>query len=374
MNDAHGDLRPEGDPTDASDIRSPRPPGGGSPIPSAPPTETTAPAGTATLPGGPAGGSDRPAPAGGTTTVPSGSRGVQAETAGRGTPLAGTSPDRGAGGAIATTTRPGEVETLAEDPGEPSPRPSVPPARVGEPEGGNLSPGGPRPPGFGGGPLTREPRTFQRDTGQDGRQPARGTAPGGQVSARQERREQTRTALLSAAERLWAERGIHGASLDDIAAAAGLTKGAVYSNFAGKTDLLLALLERFTSDRLGTDVCDELRSADQSRDEDERTGRGAARDGSDDRARRLALLLVEFWLYGMRDYAAGWRIADWYAERRAHMASELRDVDGIAPSERAALAMALDFGLAFQHLLDPDRVPADLYSTGIDLMLGRAAS
>ncbi|MWA03734.1 TetR family transcriptional regulator [Actinomadura sp. LD22] len=234
-------------------------------------------------------------------------------------------------------------------------------------------PGGTPPSGFGGGSVATEQRTLRRDAGQ-GRPPARGSGRPGQVNARQERREQTRTALLSAAERLWAERGIHGASLDDIAAAAGLTKGAVYSNFAGKTDLLLALLERFTSDRLGTDVCDELRSADQARGAAERAGRNASRDGSDDPARRLALLLVEFWLYGMRDYAAGWRIADWYAERRAHLASELRDVDGIAPSERAALAMALDFGLAFQHLLDPDRVPADLYSTGIDLMLGRAAS
>ena len=51
---------------------------------------------------------------------------------------------------------------------------------------------------------------------------------------RQERRAQTRAALLDAAERLWAERGIRGASLDEIAAQAGLTKGAVYSNFAGK--------------------------------------------------------------------------------------------------------------------------------------------
>ncbi|HEU5027252.1 MAG TPA: TetR/AcrR family transcriptional regulator [Spirillospora sp.] len=326
MNDAHGDLRPEGDPTDASDPRSPRPPSGGSTTPSAPPTETTA--GTATLPGGPTG-----------------------------------------GGALATTTRPGELGNGT------SPRTTVPAARAGEPENGRPPgmPGGTPPPGFGGGSVATEPRTLQRDAGQ-GRQPARGTGRAGHLNARQERREQTRTALLSAAERLWAERGIHGASLDDIAAAAGLTKGAVYSNFAGKTDLLLALLERFTSDRLGTDVCDELRSADQSRDDPERTGRNASRDGSDDPARRLALLLVEFWLYGMRDYAAGWRIADWYAERRAHLASELRDVDGIAPSERAALAMALDFGLAFQHLLDPDRVPADLYSTGIDLMLGRAAS
>ncbi|MBD2897484.1 hypothetical protein amrb99_64470 [Actinomadura sp. RB99] len=324
MNDAHGDLRPEGDPTDASDPRTPRPPSGGSTTPSAPPTETTA--GTATLPDGPA-----------------------------------------VGGALATTT-------LTEEPGESgngtSPRTAVPAARPGEPESGSQAP---LPPSFGGSPVATEPRTLQRDAGRP-QQPTRGTGRAGHMNARQERREQTRTALLSAAERLWAERGIHGASLDDIAAAAGLTKGAVYSNFAGKTDLLLALLERFTSDRLGTDVCDELRSADQARDDDERTGRNTSRDGSDDRARRLALLLVEFWLYGMRDYAAGWRIADWYAERRAHLASELRDVDGIAPSERAALAMALDFGLAFQHLLDPDRVPADLYSTGIDLMLGRAAS
>lgn len=331
MNDAHGDLRPEGDPTDASDPRTPRPPSGGSTTPSAPPTETTAR--TAALPDGP--------------TV---------------------------GGALATTTRPDEATTLTGDPGKvgngASPRTAVPAARPGEPESGSQAP---LPPGFGGRPVTTEPRTLERDAGQS-RQPARGTGRAGQVNVRQERREQTRTALLSAAERLWAERGIHGASLDDIAAAAGLTKGAVYSNFAGKTDLLLALLERFTSDRLGTDVCDELRSADHARDDAGRTGRNTSRDGSDDRARRLALLLVEFWLYGMRDYAAGWRIADWYAERRAHLASELRDVDGIAPSERAALAMALDFGLAFQHLLDPDRVPADLYSTGIDLMLGRAAS
>ncbi|CNF93687.1 Putative TetR-family regulatory protein [Mycobacterium tuberculosis] len=211
---------------------------------------------------------------------------------------------------------------------------------------------------------------------------------GGVPRPRRDRREQTRTALLAAAERLWAERGIHGASLDDIAAAAGLTKGAVYSNFAGKTDLLLALMERITSDRTGPEVCDELRAAEQDAARAAAlTGRpprhGTA--GGDDRPRRLALLLVEFWLYGMRDYAAGWRIADWYAERRDRLARELEPADGtaptaadgtrdgagadhIAPADRAALTMALDFGLAFQHLLDPARVPADLYRTGKTLV------
>ncbi|QKG24912.1 TetR/AcrR family transcriptional regulator [Actinomadura verrucosospora] len=369
MNDAHGDLRPEGDPTDASDPRTTRPPTGGSSTPSAPPGT---PASTLTRDiaqgGGAASGPGSTNGAGGTGTaskVPSGQAGAVSTLTGNGNPDL-----RNGGGAIATAARPGEAPAKGS-----AEQATVPPARVGESEGGPLPPGVPAgtpPPGFGAGP--KEPRTFQGPPGQEARQPARATGRAGYANARQERREQTRTALLSAAERLWAERGIHGASLDDIAAAAGLTKGAVYSNFAGKTDLLLALLERFTSDRLGTDVCDELRSADHGRSNAERSGRNASRDGSDDRARRLALLLVEFWLYGMRDYAAGWRIADWYAERRAHMASELRDVDGIAPTERAALAMALDFGLAFQHLLDPERVPADLYSTGIDLMLGRAAS
>ena len=188
--------------------------------------------------------------------------------------------------------------------------------------------------------------------------------PGGRPP--QDRREQTRNALLTAAERLWAERGIHGASLDDIATAAGLTKGAVYSNFAGKTDLLLALMERFTSDPSPVNVCEELHNAEQDTSPAADRTRHCA---SDDRPRRLALLLVEFWLYGMRDYAAGWRIADWYAERRAQVADELGPLDGLAAHDRAALTVALDLGLAFQHLLDPTQVPADLYTTGKHLML-----
>ena len=70
--------------------------------------------------------------------------------------------------------------------------------------------------------------------------------------SRQERRARTRAALLDAAERLWAERGIRGASLDEIAARAGLTKGAVYSNFASKAELVLESTDA-TADRGGVD-------------------------------------------------------------------------------------------------------------------------
>jgi AcrR family transcriptional regulator len=192
---------------------------------------------------------------------------------------------------------------------------------------------------------------------------------------RQERREQTRAALLDAAERLWAERGIRGASLDDIAGTAGLTKGAVYSNFTGKTDLLLALLDRHTQLDHGLGLWKELRdrdstSQDRSEQGAERAGRTNAGEGDD--VRLLALLLVEFWLYGMRDFAAGWRIADWYHTLRGNLTRELTEADGISAPDRATMVMAMDWGLAFQHLLDPERVPARIYASGMRLVLGRA--
>ena len=57
------------------------------------------------------------------------------------------------------------------------------------------------------------------------------------------RRQQTRDHLLAAAAQVFADRGFHGATLDAVAAAAGFSKGAVYSNFKNKEDLFLALLE-----------------------------------------------------------------------------------------------------------------------------------
>src|SRR5215212_6813407 len=61
---------------------------------------------------------------------------------------------------------------------------------------------------------------------------------------RAERREQTRNDLIGAADRCFVEGGFHPTSLDQIADAAGYTKGAVYSNFASKEDLFFAVYER----------------------------------------------------------------------------------------------------------------------------------
>jgi AcrR family transcriptional regulator len=65
---------------------------------------------------------------------------------------------------------------------------------------------------------------------------------------REESREQTRLRLLDAAAVAIAKKGLAASSVEDIAAQAGYTRGAFYSNFKSKTDLFIELLKR---DHLG---------------------------------------------------------------------------------------------------------------------------
>ncbi|MDH3790254.1 MAG: TetR family transcriptional regulator [Rhodospirillales bacterium] len=72
----------------------------------------------------------------------------------------------------------------------------------------------------------------------------------------------TRSRILEAAFRTFARHGYSGATLDDVAADAGLTKGAVYWHFAGKDDLCMALIEeRFRREaaRIPDDIRDAVR-------------------------------------------------------------------------------------------------------------------
>ena len=62
------------------------------------------------------------------------------------------------------------------------------------------------------------------------------------------RRQMTRQALVEAAAEAFARKGFYGASLEEIAEAAGFTRGAIYSNFGSKEELLFAVLE-FSIDR-----------------------------------------------------------------------------------------------------------------------------
>jgi AcrR family transcriptional regulator len=61
---------------------------------------------------------------------------------------------------------------------------------------------------------------------------------------REQSRANTRERLLTAARSVFASNGFHGASVEEVASAAGFSTGALYSNFDGKEDLFLALMER----------------------------------------------------------------------------------------------------------------------------------
>ena len=72
-----------------------------------------------------------------------------------------------------------------------------------------------------------------------------------------ERSAATQGALLSAARRLWGQRGYAAVSTPEIAETAGVTRGAMYHQYANKTELFVAVLEAVETDvieRLTADV------------------------------------------------------------------------------------------------------------------------
>ena len=71
------------------------------------------------------------------------------------------------------------------------------------------------------------------------------TAAAPRISAR---RQATRDRVLEAASEVFAERGFHGATVEDICERAGFTRGAFYSNFSSKDDLVLELSRRHAED------------------------------------------------------------------------------------------------------------------------------
>jgi AcrR family transcriptional regulator len=81
---------------------------------------------------------------------------------------------------------------------------------------------------------------------------------------REDSRDQTTQRLLDAAQRLIAKKGLSAASVEDIAEAAGYTRGAFYSNFSSKGDLFIELLRR--DHEKATNEFTALRSDDLSLD------------------------------------------------------------------------------------------------------------
>ena len=114
---------------------------------------------------------------------------------------------------------------------------------------------------------------------------------------RKEKQEQTREAIMRAAAALFAKQGYEGTSLEAIARHAGLTQGAIYSNFESKADLWWSLAE-FANRTLAFDVffTGERSLAHELRE----LGRGVWRF-LQDTSRSEFLLAREFDLFLMRN-------------------------------------------------------------------------
>ncbi len=170
---------------------------------------------------------------------------------------------------------------------------------------------------------------------------------------RAESRERTRTQLLAAAEEVFAARGFHGASLDEVAEAAGFSKGAVYSNFGSKDELFVAVLRKRMSEQA------EFLTGLVSRASGDPV---AALPDLEWMDLQWCQLLFEFWLYALRNPAATQLLADTYRQFRAQLApiaAPLAGPDRTA-QEVASAGIALYQSLALQRHLDPDAVPTDL--------------
>ena len=178
---------------------------------------------------------------------------------------------------------------------------------------------------------------------------------------RAERTERVRADLLVAARQTFLRRGFHQASLEEIALAAGWSKGAVFSNFAGKDELFLAVLEEQNRRRRDEQIA-EMRSTATLAEALVAAGREMS--GTHARDPEWTPLLVEFWTHASRDDALRARVSaahedllDGYAAIVAERAA--RDgLEFVAPVKDVCRgAAALARGLALERLLDPAAVP-----------------
>lgn len=191
---------------------------------------------------------------------------------------------------------------------------------------------------------------------------------------REEKRAETRRRLLDAAAVVFIRDGFQGASVESICAEAGFTRGAFYSNFETKEQLFVELLqdrvyERYRQilERSPTELAPIERLRRGARDLMERYGR--------EEDRWLFALWLECLAHAARNPGFRSLAATFWsgnraiiAQQTAEAATELGRAAPIEPKHIATALIALDIGLALQHLVDPDEVPLDLYPRLYELL------
>jgi AcrR family transcriptional regulator len=191
-------------------------------------------------------------------------------------------------------------------------------------------------------------------------------------AARADGRE-ARAELLEAALRVFARRGYREAGVDEIAAEAGYSKGALYWHFSGKAELLMALLE----ERIDAPVRDRvalLASAPPERDMSLEATREFARQLEEER--EAMLLEREYWTLAIRDPELRERYAARQAELRRSLAVALearaRHLGTpeltIASEDVARIVMSIIGGLTVDELVEPGSVRPELLGEALALL------
>src|SRR6202453_2737825 len=193
---------------------------------------------------------------------------------------------------------------------------------------------------------------------------------------REQSRANTRERLLGAARRVFARSGFPGASVEAVASEAGFSTGALYSNFTGKEDLFLALMEREINEHAR-----EIAHAVSARESMAERATGGARQWMImiQREPEVLLLFMEFWAYGVRDAQVRPKVAARFAQVRELLTKLIADgvrefdLELDIPAEQLAVAIdALADGIARQKLADPDAVPDELMGRVLSLLFAGA--
>lgn len=184
------------------------------------------------------------------------------------------------------------------------------------------------------------------------------------AASRVEQVEVTRRRLLDAARAVFVTAGYHGATLDAIATAAGLTKGAVYSRFDGKADLFLALLGERIEERLA-----QVRAVARHgrvRDDVAAISRQWREILGGDLA--WTLLVMEFRIHAARDPEVNRRYAALHQRYRRGLADTVRAIlDAAGASAPVPVddlvvgALAFGEGAALERAADPGAIDDDAF-------------
>ncbi len=180
-------------------------------------------------------------------------------------------------------------------------------------------------------------------------------------------RDDTREKLFEAAARVFEEQGIGRASIEVIAAAAGFTRGAFYSNFTSKDELIIAMLE----DHVAQSVRRNLELLERHKNPADFIAALRSVDRSLlDPLGRFPLLHMEMILYAARAEKRRPELAKRLRARRelvktiVETTSQNRD-GSKDPAWTAAILLALEDGFRLHRLIDPETTPPDSFLRAI---------